>query len=298
MSLALRLSLLTTGLALTALACSGNDTPAVPVETDETDAQEDTFVIETGDTGEPVDTDPVIPPRDYDCDEPAAPGLAGFCDFSVNAALGESPTEPGDPVVLRVEATQPAAAGAFNGAGRGNRAITGLHGYDRLPISGLGDITIDAEYIVGRLTQPGALGPEVGLIVDLDCEGGPWVYVSAIFANLPAPVAVNDDVDRYTASPSAAIWTATLGLYAPDDPETPILPDPDVPDGALPGPLSVITEHWPEACLRNRDMNDPGLPRDVDTSGLLITLGKPTTQTKAEWRLHRVTVGADTHSPP
>lgn len=281
------------------IACSGTKAPPPVIDTEPGDTGvdgDDTFDVDppTDDT-DPVDTTPPVEP--VDCDDPGFVGLAGVCDISVNNASLEIPVDAGDPLWMGVEQSPPTPAGSYYGSGTGNRAIAGFHGYDRKRLDDLSRVELDMEHIVGPFTAPQVIMPELGLIVDLECSGGPYAYVSVTWEHIGAPLELDDDRLRYIVTPEQAKFTATGGLTDPAGTTT-LLPDPDVTMGMDPAPLNDVIGAWPDACLRNRDLEDPFLPRDVNPSGFLLTLGRATTLAKSQWKVWRVVIDEDEHLPP
>lgn len=298
-------------LALTLAACSdGKDTTS-----DETDVE----VEDTGDTGTPTtDTDPGetdgTPTDDSDtpvdtetdtdaaptgpetCTSPPAVGLAHVCNLSVNNAAVVKPTTAGQPLVLDVRrSTTAPAVGAFNGNGRGNRAIAGLHGYSQLDLDDLDSITWDAEEVASAVN----IKPDLALQVDLDCTNSDFVLLEARWTSLGTPVDLGQDRARWTASLDADVWHALGGVADPADPfADPILYDPGDLDGE-PLSLSAFRAAYPDACLRNRNAGFADLPKGFISSGVLLTLGTSVSYLqRTQWKIWRITVGDDVLSPP
>lgn len=281
------------GVALV-VACTGDHAgpPVVDV------IPEDTAGLDGDDTYEPQDdTDPPVIdtdlPKTYDCDVGDDPGLANACDWSVNEADATYDVATG--ITLATRVSPPNARGAFNGLGTGNRAILGFDHYNRKALSEIDAITIEVRHVVGPNEPPQVIMPEIGMIVDLACDGDDYAYVSVVWQNYPTPDDLGGGVQRYTVFANQARFTATGGLPSPEAGQPNILPDPDIPNGVDPGSIADLLGAYPDACVRNRDMNEPGLPAGIDTSGFLLTLGRPNNLQKVEWRVTRVAFGGLEH---
>jgi len=279
-------------------ACGGQTTPPpVVVEPlDTADVMEDTAPADTA-ADDTDDTDVPPPPPERDCDTPSGVGLANFCDLSVNSARAILPTSAGQPLELQTDQSAATPPGSYWGSGTGNRAIAGFHGYSRKRLDTLSRIELDLERVVGPFTPPQVIMPEIGLVVDLSCTNGPYAYINVTWANLGPSQDIGDNRLRYTVLADQNKWTATNGLRTPDG-TTVLLPDPDVPMGVDPGTLAAVLAAWPNACLRNRDIEDPFLPADTTPSAFLLTLGRSTTLIKVQWKVWRVQIDSDIHAPP
>lgn len=280
------------------LACGAR--PATDAPADDT-ASPDTAADDTGPSGDTdpretdtVDTDPPRPtPR---CTASPPVGLTHVCDLSVNDASATTAAASGSPLVLDVlQSSFPAEPGGYNGQGRGNRAIAGLHGYDGARLADLGAIVVDAQKATG------ALPLELYLQVDLGCDRDRLVLLT-VGDDWPPPTDLGGSKLRYTARADAAMWSSGAGdLPEPDAPvgTPPVLWDVDDSAGS-PRTLGRLLDLWPDACLRNADSGFGELPRSpAVASALLLTTGSAVTwNLRAQWRVWRWAVGADVHAPP
>jgi hypothetical protein len=267
--------------------------PTPPVDTPEPDETGTPPVEETAATDTP-ETDTPEPPAPA-CPAPSGVGLATACDWSVNEASAPPPTSAGGTILLSTRATASQPVGAYNGPGTGNRAILGFGHYDGRPLSDIASFAIEATKINGSdLT-----GPEIGLLVDLACDGIAYSYVNVAFSNLGTPTAISGGGSRWVVLRSAAKFTAVGGLFRPDNPELRILPDADfgAAQGA-PGTLNDVAAHYPNACIKNADIGAAELPNATATSGVLITLGRANNLIRNTWRLSSFEVGTDVHGAP
>lgn len=289
------------------VACSGGDKTPDSVDTDVV-IPDDTFGG-TDDSGGAVDTDVVAdtdaPDTDngsghgggggggsISCTTPSALGLSYVCDLSVNAASAKTTTGHGNPLVLDVIASSSAPAiGGYNGNGRGNRSIAGFHGYNRLKLSDLDEITFDA------LKISGSYSVELGLQADLECDGATLVYLTVVATSFAAPVQV-DGHDRYRARPDQALWNAQGGLVDPTNPFGFLLNDPGAVD-PTPNTLSPLIAAYPNACVHNFSAGFRDLPKGAAASGILLTLGSSVQYLqRAQWEIYRVQINDDVLLPP
>ncbi|HMV67067.1 MAG TPA: hypothetical protein PKA64_09465 [Myxococcota bacterium] len=292
--------------ALAWAACTGDP---VDHDFDIKDPGDDTAgTIDTADTDGPPaadDTDPggdtdAPPPPTVDCDVPSAPGLAGICDLSVNQAEALAPTAPGAALTLRTYQSPPNPPGAYvSDAATGNRGIAGFHGYSTLRVSDLHEVQLDIEHVSGPDMPPAAVAPEISLVVDLECRFGPYAIANVTYENLGQADDLGGGIKRYTVFDTDPKWTVVTGLYDSTGAEL-ILPDADRArtDGTSPGLLTSLAGAYPNACLRNAKSGDLSMPRDAQTSAILLTLGRSTTLVKSEWRVWRVQINDDVHGPP
>jgi hypothetical protein len=280
---------------LTWWACTGSEK-----DTD-TDVDSPEPVIETADTAEEVivdteivDTD--LPPVITGCVSSGDEGLAKACDFSVNnasATIDES--LPDKPLSLNVQQSAPTPAGAYNGAGTGNRAIAGFHDHDRLRISNLLQLSVDLEFVSGS----NLLGPELGLILDLECDSGDLYYALVPHSALVNGVDQGGGITRYTILPEDRMWAVNNELPDPAGGGLIIAPDPDLNPELRPlATLDEIVAAYPGVCLRNIDSGDAAMPFAAATSGILITLGRSTTILRVIWRVHRFVVNDVVYEKP
>lgn len=292
-------------LSVVLLACSGGDKTPVDVDTD-VGVPDDTFGG-SDETGTPVDTDtpPDTDAADTDdgpghgggggainCTTPPGLGLQYACDLSVNHASAATITGHGNPLVLDVVSSSSAPAiGAYNGNGRGSRSIAGFHGYNRLKLSDLDEISFDATKISGSYSV------ELGLQADLACDSATLVYLTVVATSFPPPVPV-DGHDRYRARPDQAIWHAQGGLVDPSNPFGFLLNDPGAAD-PTPNTLSALIAAYPDACIHNFNAGFRDLPRSTAASGILLTLGSSVQYLqRAQWEIYRVQVNDDVLLPP
>ncbi len=292
---ALRLSLL----ALVAACGPSKDLPppfeppTPPVDTPDVDETGTPAPEETASADTPETDTPEPPPPA--CPTPTALGLATACDWSVNEASAPPPTSAGGTVLMSTKATGSQPVGGYNGPGTGNRAILGFGHYDGRPLADIASFALEATKINGSdLT-----GPELGLLVDLACDGASYAYINVAFANLGAPTTTAGGASRWVLLRSAAKFTAVGGLFRPDNPELQILPDADfgAAQGA-PGTLNDVAAHYPTACIKNADIGATELPNATATSGVLVTLGRANNLIRNTWRLSAFEVGTDVHGTP
>jgi hypothetical protein len=273
-----------------ASACAGGateppgDTPPVVTDTsiDDTAFEEE----------EPPPPPPTPPPSDA-CSVPAAPGLGGVCDFSVNQARATAPTTAGAPLLLGTSQSGPNPVGGFGGPGVGNRAIAGFHGYDRLPLANFTGVAFEGELLTGSAL----IGPELELVVDLACDRSAYALVNVTHAHLGAPTPLADEVSRWEVLASQPKFTAVGGVTDPSTGAL-VVPDADFHPDVPPASLDALVANFPSACLRNADIGASALPKDTATSAVLLTLGKASTLIKNDWRIFRVEIQGDTHLPP
>ena len=294
-------------LSAAVVACSGGDKTPDSVDTDVV-IPDDTFGG-TDDSGGGVDTDVVADTDVADtdngsghgggggggsinCTTPSALGLQYACDLSVNGASAKTITGHGNPLVLDVTASTSAPAiGAYNGNGRGNRAIAGLHGYNRLNLSDLDEITFDA------LKISGSYSVELGIQADLACDSANLVYLTVVATSFATPVQV-DGHDRYRVRPDQALWHAQGGLVDPSNPFGFLLNDPGAAD-PTPNTLSAFIAAYPDACIHNFNAGFRDLPRSTAASGILLTLGSSVQYLqRAQWEIYRVQINDDVLLPP
>lgn len=292
-------------LALSLFACSKGDAPATGDDTDTVDLPDDTFQgTDSGGAG--PDTD-LTTDTDTDdggiggggggtaitCNTPTALGLQYICDLSVNAADAVIAPDHGRPLVLDVQAsTTPPAIGGYNGNGRGNRSIAGFHGYTRLKLSDLDEVTFDA------LKISGSYAVELGLQVDLACDNADLYYVTVVGTSFGAGTAIEDGRLRFRARPDQAQWHAQGALVDPSNPFANLLNDPGGVD-PTPNTLTAVTSAYPDACLRNFNAGFRDLPKGTGASGILLTLGSSVQYLqRAQWEIYRVQINEDVLLPP
>lgn len=276
--------------------------------TDDTDTDTDLSVVETsdtaGDTSGP-DTDTIEETDDTeDTDEPRQliscklvpeVGLWDACDLSVNNADATTGPNAGAPLLLDVRvSTNPPSLGGYNGTGRGNRAIAGFHHYNRVRIDALDPVSFDAEKVTGSLAL------ELFVQVDLTCDGGPFTLLTVGGDDWPTPETVSGAVKRWTADPTASVWSAVSGLPDPDDPFSTdkLLYDAGDPNGE-PRTLGAMLAVYPNACVRNFDAGFRDLPiSPTAASGVILATGSSATwNLRGQWKVWRVAVQDDVHLP-
>ena len=256
---------------LIALSCapepdSAIDEPLVEQDTDtDSDADSDT----DSDSDADSDTD-----SDSDTDPPS---LADIDDHSVNRASVALSTDDasGDVALWMTTESGSNDAGAFHGGGVGNKAIAGVPGFDGLPLAELAVLRVQARPVLGD--------PELYLnvLVDLGCDG------EALKIVVVAPDSWGEsgvDADGYLSlagDPAAGQWRAVGGL---DD----ILPSHlDAPSGTL----TDVLDSYPDACLRDADTLDGGMPVDTVTRSVLWLLGDSANTDEAGWYIRSLSVG-------
>lgn len=168
-------------------------------------------------------------------------------DLSVNdAAVEVAPAGP-SALLLQTQAGENPVS-AFGGDGLGNKAIAGLPGFDGLPLASFGGL--------GFRAGAGAGQPYANVIVDLGCDSADLVLVVAS----GAPAGPDGSV-AYAAD--ASQWRAVGGL-------------PGLLPGhleAATGSLSDVSAAFPDACLRDADTGDAGLPAGRGTPAVMLILG-------------------------
>jgi hypothetical protein len=289
----LRLSpgILIASLCLCLCACSGT---TKDIDTDPPE------VLETADTAvedsDPpiIDTDPPTPIAD--CDTTGTTGLASVCDFSVNQASVEiDGSVTGQPLSLVINQSAATPSGAYNGAGTGNRSIAGFHDHDRLALSDLTLLSMDLEYVSGSQL----FGPELGLILDLDCDGATLHYGIMSWGVLTDTVNQGDGIERYEVAADDRVWAVNGELPDPADSSLIIAPDPQLNPLSRPlATLAEIAEAYPDACVRNIDSLDAAMPVNTETSGILLTLGNSTTILRIIWQVHRFVINDVVYDKP
>lgn len=208
-------------------------------------------------------------PSDSD-DETA--DLSGIIDLSVNDASAVA--AEGGGLRLRTEEGDN-EVGGFNGPGTGNKSIGGLPGWDGEPLAELSGLAMETRQDAGSST------PYFNLVVDLDCSATSYTVVVADATLVSAPEDLGDGSLRYAYDAAAPQWKAVGGLGD-------LLPEHLASTG---GTLSSVVEAWPEACLRDADTGDNGLPADTVTSAVLIILGDSVNHSAYEHHVSALEVG-------
>ncbi|MGE0763379.1 MAG: hypothetical protein AB7N80_08875 [Bdellovibrionales bacterium] len=194
--------------------------------------------------------------------------------------------------------------GQFLGAGIGNKAIASFDDHHRFPIAQLSRIIYEAKSITG--SNP----PYLNLMVDLDCvlDEDLTTGTSLLIADIRnrrkiilvetfAQTALDDGYVGYTINATDSNWLAVGGAGG--------LP------GAAPGqPLSTFVASFPDACIINGAVDDPGLGRAVGPgcqtgaalsnldpaycgdpyNGIAFVLGDSTNLAANQWNIRKITV--------
>lgn len=220
------------------------------------------------------------PSWDIPDDSGGMSSLADVMDHSVNrasAALADDEgglrlyTEPGDNEV-----------GGFHGSGTGNKAIGGLPGFDGMALGDLSGLVVETTLVTGGWT------PYFNLILDLDCACETYKVIVADASLVASPSSTDDGASRYEYAADAAQWKAVGGL---DD----LLPAHLASEG---GTLTSVAAAYPDACLRDADTGDNGLPAGEVTSAVLIILGDSLNDDESEHRVSALEVGEERYASP
>ncbi len=209
----------------------------------------------------------------------------GFFDQSVNQAVVDLALDGDSKVAVRMKtSSQTQAAGGFNGTGGGNRALLGLGKHSDLKVTELSSITFD------RKTIEGSEPLTVLLSVDLQCDGSSTRLLSADSQKLePGATPQADDYSRINADLALEVWSVSgQAIVDPSDATLELVSS--VSD-AKPKSLTKFMQAYPKACLKNAKTQDDGLPKNLTTAGILISLGTPDTKTNSTTFINRVSVG-------
>jgi len=231
---------------------------------------------------------------------PTEPGLDGVCDLSVLDASATIITMGSRPFEMLTSYTPVLPdVGAYYGSGTGNRSLAGFHQYDGIYLTKVEKIEFEAQ------GKSGNLGVEVQLAVDLSCDYSQFSIVNVTLEQLTDRGPTDDDsgYHTYVADASVAQWTADNGLRKADD-SVWLLPDHDrigPPDGSnsrtskqgLPGTLTSVVDDYPYACLHNGLTQQPFMPSGWGTSGIMLSLGDPSTNQKNVWWIREVRITQD-----
>ena len=94
--------------------------------------------------------------------------------------------------------------------------------------------------------------------------------------------------DRHAFEATASVWRAVGGLGA-------LLPS---HLDAATGTLSSVVSAYPDACLRDADSGDGGLPAGVVNRSVLLIVGDSLNNEEAEHRVSALEVGAWRYESP
>lgn len=201
--------------------------------------------------------------------------LSDALDLSVNDASAGPGDETEDGLRLYTAAGE-AEVGAFNGSGTGNKAMAGLPGYDGLGLGDLSSLAFETVEVTGGST------PYFNVVVDLACDCETLVVIVADATQVASPTETEDGALRYEFLAESTQWKAVGGL---DD----LLPT-HLSAGAG-GTLTDVVAAYPDACLRDADTGDNGLPADVVTTAVMLILGDSLNTSELEHRVSAVEVG-------
>ena len=209
----------------------------------------------------------------------------GFFDHSVNMASVKLALDGvlHDSVALQLQTRAHVnAAGGFNGAGDGNRAILGNIDHDGIPLKTLGTVSFDFKSLLGSAALA------VHMIVDLKCDGSALNVLIADEAAMAPGTAVSGGYTRYTAGFSQNKWRSSgADIMDPVNPAIKLLDDTSWDS------LTALLAAYPGACLRNKSSGDPSHPKNVVTGAVLIMLGDEWTTDYNTMLINRVRVGDD-----
>lgn len=234
----------------------------------------------------------------------APASYANRVDLSVNGGFVENFQEVG--AIFRTK-TNVNPVGGYNGGGIGNKAILGNYGFDGLLLSALTSLSWRSKNLTPQNIQP-PVQQFMNLQVELDPVNYAGVY--AIFALLnanPGPLqqgvvttpAPNETEVTWNAATDYTQVVVDRGMFLSSAP----IPWPgpgtfnaanlgvgagDPPVGAWPArsyKWSSIVAAFPNACIRNANTNDGGLPRNTITAGVLLVSGDSGTVIIHERRL-------------
>lgn len=199
--------------------------------------------------------------------------LSSLLDHSVNdARIGVEDDVGG--LLLRTEEGDN-EVGAFNGSGTGNKAIGGVLGWSGVGLGDLSGLAVETQLVGGSTT------PYFNLVLDLDGTGSTLNVIVTDTSMVDSPEDLGDGVTRYAFAADAPQWKAVGGL---DD----LLPEHLSSEG---GTLTSVLAAYPDACLRDADTGDNGLPAGVVTSAVMIILGDSLNHSQHEHRVSALDVG-------
>ena len=212
---------------------------------------------------------------DTDSDTDADPTLAEVEDHSVNRASVSLDTDPetGDGGLLVRTEEGDNEVGAFHGSGTGNKAIAGVPGFDGLPLAELDGLGIQAR------PHEGERELYLNVLVDLACDGQ-QLRILVVDSWGETGVDSGGYLDL-SADPGAPVWKAVGGI---DE----LLPGHLEADRAT---LTPLAQAYPDACLRDADTLDGGMPADVETRAILWILGDSSNTSANAWYVREVSIG-------
>ncbi|MBN1283357.1 MAG: hypothetical protein JXA24_06270 [Proteobacteria bacterium] len=176
-------------------------------------------------------------------------------------------------------------AGAFNGAGTGNKALLGLNAYDGLAVSDLQSISI-----VARQDRGSSF---FYFNIQVDCDGdGAWT------ANDGIVVVDSDSLADFTLPADGSFSTITLD---PADAVFKMVGGPKASCGNLPSHLGgfaglPLTSMPATAVLWNGSTGDGGMPRATPMAALLFIMGDSVNQNFRAMTIQSIAVNADTYT--
>ena len=153
-------------------------------------------------------------------------------------------------------------------------------------MNGLGLGELGALRAEGR-SETGDSSLYLNLVVDLACDGSALV-IAVVDVEGFAIEDLAEGYASYAADPDAEQWRAVGGL---DD----ILPGHLESDR---GRLVEVVEAYPEACLRDADTLDGGMPAGVVTRSVLWVLGDSSNTEANGWTVRSLGVGEDVLGAP
>ena len=221
----------------------------------------------------------------------------GFYNQSVNSAGVDIWSDNSNSPYLRLRildsSQNGASSGGFNGSGKGNRALVGISLYDNTALANFAGLEMDSKTSTGNLTL------DALLIVDLNCapnngnSHASLVVLRAEASRLNSVLDLEGGFKRYSALTSDSVWTSSQGdLVDPGNNATLLLPK---SGGTASASLDALINAYPNACLKNTASGDPGLPRNIGTAAVLISLGSDTSTDIATLLIDRIKVNTDVY---
>lgn len=202
--------------------------------------------------------------------------LNDVIDLSVNDASAGVVDDDAGGLRLLTEAGDN-EVGGFNGSGTGNKSIAGLPGFDGLALADFSGAAYETTSVTDGST------PYLNVVVDLDCTGTTYKVLVADTSEVASPTSVGD-ATRYEYAASGNQWKAVGGL---DD----LLPS-HLAAGAG-GTLSSVVAAYPDACLRDAETGDNGLPACEETTAIMLILGDSVNHSALEHRVSAIEVGSE-----
>lgn len=239
-------------------------------------------------------SDPIVPsgdeePRLIDGRKSLPPG---FFDHSVNQASVEMSldgTTDRSVAIRLITWPERNRDHAFNGSGRGNRALLGIAHYSGRKLSEIGNISFDAKLIVP------AHNVELLLVTDLYCDGSD---IRVLIADADALSSFDFDLAgdgyiRYRAGLNDQKWKALDNpIMDPENPAIELIPDASGLDAA---DLTALIDAYPNACIRNSVTKESEMPRELPVSGVLFSLGHNMHIDYAGAFIRRIEIGTDVY---